>query len=260
MKKKKYEENRGLTGRGTDYSTYRMSVPEVFIGAAAGAAAGCAAFSIFFGMMPLAAAAGLGGLAAGVRTAKKYFQAKRDRNLMIQFRDFLESLSSSLSAGQNISGALETAGGDMKLQYGEKSLMAVETGLILSGIRNNITAEKMLEDFAERSGQRDVRTFSETFSICTRTGGNMRNVILRTTGLLSEKMQTEAETEVIASKGKNELLIMTVMPFIIVPMLRTLGESGVSGNNPVTVAVKILGAMVIAAAYMAGRKITDIKI
>ena len=53
---------------------------------------------------------------------------------------------------------------------------------------------------------------------------------------------------------------MTVMPFIIVPMLRTLGESGVSGNNPVTVAVKILGAMVIAAAYIAGRKITDIKI
>ena len=43
-------------------------------------------------------------------------------------------------------------------------------------------------------------------------------------------------------------------------MLKNLGESAVSGNNIVTVTVKIIGAVIIGAAFLAGRKITDIRI
>lgn len=260
MKKKKYEENKGLTGMGTDYSVYHMKIPELTAGGAAGAVAGYAAFSIFFCVMPAGLAVSAVCSVIGIRAAGKYFKNRRDRELVNQFRDFLESMSSSLSAGLNISGALETAHEDMKLQYGEKSLMALETALIVNEMKNNISASKLIEDFAERSGQKDIKTFAETFSICSRTGGNMRNAVMRTARMLSEKIQTEAETEVIASKGKNELLIMTAMPLIVVPMLRTLGESSVSGNNIVTVGVKLIGALIIAAAYFMGRKITDIRV
>lgn len=260
MKKKKYEENKGLTGMGTDYSVYRMKVPEKIAGAAAGAVTGYTVLSIFFGITPVGLIPAAGCAAAGVKIFRKYLKNRRDRELLIQFRDFLGSLSSSLSAGQNISGALVSSGDDIEMQYGAESLMASEIRQIITGMKNNMRAECMIDDFAVRSGQKDIRTFAETFSICSRTGGNMRNVIMRTSGMLSEKMQTESEISVIASKGRNELMIMTLMPLLIVPVLRTLGESGVTGNNPVTVAVKLLGIAVIAAAYAAGRKITDIKI
>jgi hypothetical protein len=52
---------------------------------------------------------------------------------------------------------------------------------------------------------------------------------------------------------------MTVMPFIIIPMLKTLGEDGVSGNNIITVVVKAVGAVIIAGAVFAGKRITEIR-
>ena len=87
----------------------------------------------------------------------------------------------------------------------------------------------------------------------------MREVIIRTTRILGEKMQTEKEIGVIASKGRNELIMMTVMPFVIIPMLKTLGEDAVSGNNLATVLIRIAGAVIIAGAVLAGKRITDIK-
>ena len=260
VKKKKYEEKKGRTGRGTDYSVYRMTTVQKALSFAAGTAGGIAAYCIFFGAGIPMAAAGVAGGIAGLKYGRGFFKKRRDGELTMQFRDLLESLSSSLSAGQNIPGAIASALDDLSQIYGEKSLIVRETEMIVDGMRNNLSPEELFDDFAERSGQRDIRTFADTFRVCNRSGGNMREVITRTSGILSEKMQTEKEIDVIASKGRNELMIMTAMPFLIVPMLKNLGESAVSGNNIVTVTVKIVGAAVIGAAFLAGRKITDIRI
>lgn len=259
MKRKKYEENKGITGKGTDYAVYRMSMTEKLICILAGSAGGISAFCIFFGTGIAAMAAGIAGGAAGLHFGGEFFRKKRDKALTEQFRNFLESLAASVQAGQNVPGAIETALGDMKQLYGEKAAIVNETALICAGMRNNISPEELFSDLAQRSGQKDIRTFADTFSVCNRSGGNMREIIMRTTRILSEKMQIEKETDVIASKGKNELMLMTLMPFVIIPMLHTLGENGVSGNSPVTVAVKTAGALIIAAAVFIGRKITDIR-
>lgn len=258
MKRKKHEKNNEILS-GTDYSVYRLSAVQKLISTAAGAACGISAFCIFFGASWPALAAGIAGGVAGMHFGRNYFTEKRMKELTGQFRDFLESLSSSFSAGQNFAGAVESALGDMRQLYGEKGMITIETERIADGMRNNMNPEDLLMDFADRSSQKDIRTFAETFCVCHRTGGNMREVIAGTTRVLSEKMQTERETDVIASKGKNELMIMTAMPFIIIPMLRTLGESGVSGNNPVTLAVRCAGAVIIGLSVFAGKKITDIR-
>ncbi|WP_044975676.1 hypothetical protein [Ruminococcus sp. HUN007] len=259
MKSRKYKENRGLTGRGTDYSVYRMTPVQAAASAAAGGAGGALAFSIFFGAGIPAAAAAAAGAAAGVKYGTKFFKERRNSELTMQFKDLLESIASSLSAGQNIPCSIESALTDLKQIYGDKSLIVKETSAIADGMRNNLNPEELFGDFALRSGQKDIRTFAETFSVCNRSGGNMRDVIIRTTRILSEKMQTEKEISVIASKGRNQLWLMTVMPFIIIPMLKTLGEDGVSGNNIITVVVKAVGAVIIAGAVFAGKRITDIR-
>lgn len=248
-----------ISGRITDYSVYRMRPPETALCISAGAIGGYIVFYIFFGISVIGLTVSAAGAAAAVFAGRKYFKEKRNANLMIQFRDFLESISSSLLAGQNISGAIHSAYDDICMQYGDNSLMAQEILIITNGMKNNINAEELINDFAVRSGQRDIRTFAETFKICSRTGGNMRKVISETCRTLSEKMQIQGETQVIASKGKNELRLMVCMPLVIVPMLKTLGESSVSGNNAVTVAVKVIGAAIIIVSYIIGSRITDIK-
>lgn len=260
VKKKKYEKDKGLTGMGIDYSIYRMSRVQILICSAAGAAAGISAWCVFFGAGFHALASVIPGVLAGIRTGRKYFGEKRKKELVCQFRDFLDSVAASVSAGRNVTGAIQAAGDDMRQIYGENGIITRETALIVNGMRNNINPEELFLDFARRSGIKDAEIFADTFCVCNRTGGNMRDVILRTTRILSEKIQTENEIEVIASKGRNELMIMTAMPFIIIPMLKTLGESGVSGNNPVTIAVRAAGALLIVLSCLAGRKITDIKI
>lgn len=257
MKKKKYESNKGLTGCGINYAACGLSKKEAAISILSGAAIGYIVFCIFFGVHISGLIFVFIGAIFGQMTGKKYFQKKRCKNLHIQFRDFLESVSSSLSAGQNISGAFKSAYDDLELQYGRNSMMASEVRLILDRTLNGCTIEESLSDFAIRSADKDIMTFSETFKICNRTGGNMRDVISVTYRTLSEKMQINSEIETLASKSKNDLRIMVCMPLLIVPMLGTIGDSG---NTSVTIIVRLIGAIIILASYIAGSKITEIKI
>lgn len=244
----------------TDYSVYCMSLSEKLMSLAAGAAGGTAAGFIFFGPTLLCAAAGAAGTAAGIRAGRNYFRKKRDRILMIQFRDFLESVSVSLSSGQNISDAVNSAGQDMKSQYGADSMIFKEISAISSGMRNGHTAEEMLSDFGRRSCQHDIKCFSDTFSVCYRTGGNMKQVISGAYRIISDKMQMQSEIAAAASKGKNDLRIMTCLPLIIIPLVNSLGGTVPGHSGPADTAVKAAGAAVIAAAYILGMRLTEIKI
>ena len=60
---------------------------------------------------------------------------------------------------------------DLKQIYGEKSLIVKETSAIADGMRNNLSPEELFGDFASRSGQKDIRTFADTFRVCNRSGG-----------------------------------------------------------------------------------------
>jgi len=252
---KKNTEN--LKDKNTDYSVYRMNISEKILSFLAGTAGGTAAGIVLFGNTFLCAAAGAAGAAAGVRAGRNYFRKKRDRMLMLQFRDFLEAVSSSLSAGQNIQSAIESSGQDMKIQYGDGSMIVREINTIINGIKNGRTAEEMLAGFGSRSAQRDIKCFADTFAVCNRTGGNMKHVISGAYRIISDKMQMQADIAAIASKGKNDLRIMTCLPFVIIPMMNMLG-GGMSGSS--SVAVRAAGAAVIALAYLIGSRISDIKI
>ena len=53
----------------------------------------------------------------------------------------------------------------MVQQYGEEAMMSQEVMMITNGMENNYTAEDMFIDFAQRSHQRDIMSFAETFQM-----------------------------------------------------------------------------------------------
>lgn len=83
---------------------------------------------------------------------------KRDEKLRNQFRDLLDALSASLSAGVNANEAFNAAYVDMSQQHGEDSFIAVEVAEILAGVRQNYTISEMLNDFAVRSCNEDIES------------------------------------------------------------------------------------------------------
>ncbi len=191
---------------------------------------------------------------------KKRCLEKRRNMLKQQFRDMLESLAASFSSGSNVQKAFESAVQDLKMQYSPKDYIVKEMEEIISGMQQNINVEVMLESFGKRSGNEDIVSFADVFSVCYRKGGNMNSVIHRTHAVISEKMAVADEIETKLTSNKMQHNVMSVMPIAVVAMLRFTNES-FSANfaTPVGVIVNTVAIGIFVGAYILGNKIVDVK-
>ncbi len=186
---------------------------------------------------------------------------KRQRMLKRQFRDMLESLSTSLGAGKNVNDSFEAVAQDMLLQYDADDFINNELKVIISGIQNNQEIEVLLYDFGRRSGVKDIIMFASIFRISYRKGGNIKEIIMNTNIIMKDKFDIGEEIETVITSNKSELYAMMVMPVIMVGLFK--GMSPEFGKNFATVAV--VGATTVALvfygiAFKLGRTIMDIKI
>ena len=189
-----------------------------------------------------------------------YLKDKRMKNLLYQFRDMMESLSASYSAGKNTQGAFLDACGDLIGIYGEKADIVKELKLIVDGIYNGQSVEEMLSNFAARSHLDDIESFATIFEVTNRYGGDMRRVVGETREIINDKIETELEIQTLLTANKNDLNIMIVMPVLIMLMLNGMGNMSIVQNTPLNVLVKIGALALFGTAYYMGRKIVDIKI
>ena len=259
-KKDAYVENHGMLNMGKDYHVYHMTVPDVLIACALGFAAGMVVCYAFFNSIPAGVVMGAVCAAFAPRVMNSYKKKKTLVALREQFRDLMDSLSGSYSAGKNTPQAFESAQNDLLMIYGEKADMVNELKIINTGLNNNISIESLLLDFAARSGLDDVKNFADVFDACNRKGGNIKDIVTMTKDVIGEKIDIEMEIETILSGNKNELNIMIVMPVVVVLMLGSLGGGTANENTAGNIVLKLVCIAVFVIAYLIGRKITDIKV
>lgn len=191
---------------------------------------------------------------------KKRCLEKRKNALKQQFRDMLESLAASFSSGSNVQMAFESAVEDLKMQYSPKDYIVREMEEVINGMKQNINVEVMLENFGKRSGNEDIVSFADVFSVCYRKGGNMNSVIHRTHSVISEKMAVADEIETKLTSNKMQHNVMSVMPIAVVAMLRFTNESFAANfATPVGVIVNTIAIGIFVGAYIYGNKIVDVK-
>ena len=185
----------------------------------------------------------------------------RKNNLKTQFRDMLEALSTSLGSGKNVPESFAAVYEDIKNQYEEDAFILKELEIINSGMANGINIEDLINDFGTRSGCPDIEDFAGVFEICYRRGGNIKDTIQNTCGILGDKMSVMEEIETTVSGSKNEQYIMLVLPILLIGMIKV--SSPEFAENFVTpsglVATTIALAMFVAA-YFLGKKLLDIKV
>ena len=183
------------------------------------------------------------------RQKKKSLKEKRKDELLLQFKEAISALSSSLAAGQSIENAFRDALKDLKLLYpNDEAHIIKEFNLINRRIENGETVERAINDFAKRSDVEDINNFSNVFITCKRTGGDLVNVIKQTSDILSDKIEIQQDIKVLVSQKKFESKIMAVAPIGIILMLRVsspdfvapLFDFGTAGPVVMTVALSFI--------------------
>lgn len=184
---------------------------------------------------------------------------RRQKNLRKQFMDLLETLSTSLSAGNTMYGAIVNAKNDLLNQYSEKDMIIVELGEIITGIDNGKTIEEMLHSFGERSNNEDILNFSNVVSNCYRMGGNFGVVVRHTREIIGDKVAVEDEIATKIASNKLQHNAMCIMPIALVAMLKIASPDFANNlNSVIGVVVTTFAIGIFIASYFWGQKIISI--
>lgn len=203
----------------TDYSRYELS-PRQRAGAAALGCAVCLAAAWMVVRHPVvAAAASIAGLFYP-NVYRRNLCRRRMIRLRLHFKEMLQALSSLLSAGRSVENAFLSLEADLALMLADpRSDLIHELRAMGNRLRTGEPLEPMLLDFARRSGLEEIRSFADAFAVCKRAGGDLVEIVRRTSLLIGEKMEVELEVSVLMSQKKFEARIMMVMPFAFIGFL-----------------------------------------
>ncbi|MCQ2417719.1 MAG: kinase [Oscillospiraceae bacterium] len=257
-KKEKRIPNHGISGVGEDYTYYFMNSKEKMIGLLAGLVVGFFAAYLYFNSAILGVIVGLIAGIKGVDIYRGSLQRKRKRELLVQFRDMLESLSNSLTVGATSSGAFHSAYRDMITEHGEKAYITKELQLICAMYDNQGTdITTSLTDFAQRSGIEDVASFASVFDVSTELGGDIAKVVRDSRDMIGDKIEIELEIQTMITAKRNELNILAVMPIAMSLLTKSFSDGKA---DALTIGVRIIALGLFIASYAMGTKIVDIKV
>lgn len=145
----------------------------------------------------------------------KYLLRRRREKLSLHFKQALYSLSSSLAAGRSVENGFREAIADLKLLYpdGSNDLIA-ELAIICTRLEYGQPIEEALQDFSRRAGIEDISNFADVFTTSKRTGGDLVEIVRRTSAIISEKLEISQEIAVMIAQKRFEAKAMLAAPVL----------------------------------------------
>lgn len=179
---------------------------------------------LFYHLVPVSV---LIGFAVGIYVEKMYAEStikKRQKILRLQFKDFLESMSVAVRAGNVEIHALKSALKDLKLSYNSKADIVREVeNIILQYEKGGIELKVLFEDFAERSDIEDIRSFATIYSVIEGKSDRFGDILMETETIIADKIEIEQEIETVITSAKSETTMMLIMPIIMVVAMSAMG-------------------------------------
>lgn len=188
---------------------------------------------------------------------------RRKKELNIQFKDMLYSLSSSISAGRTVEGAFREVLRDLSVMYPDpKTYILVEVRRINSILGTNETLESALADFAGRARLEDVDNFVNVFNICKRTGGNIADVIRNTSAIINDRIEVGQEVDTMLAERRFEQKVLNIVPVLMILLLSVTAPDYMNpvfstGTGRLTMTVSIL---LLSVAWYLSSRLSNIKL
>ena len=203
-----------------NYKHYKYTKGELVRYGLAGGSAGFAILMLFYDNFFFC---GLCSIFCGILFLQYYrhtLAEKRRWELMIQFKDAMESLVSALVAGYSLENAVRQAGQDLELMYERDDIIILEMSYMIRKMDLKVSVEALLKDLGVRSGVEDIVVFSEVLITAKRTGENIIQVMRRTAANMAEKMEMKREIETMLAGKRMESKCMTAIPLFMILYLR----------------------------------------
>ena len=206
------------------------------------------------------------GFLVGIYLEKMYAAStvrKRQKELRMQFRDFMESMSVAARAGNVEVHALKSALKDLMLSYSENSDIVVEVRNILQQYEmGGIEIKELFNDFAKRSRVEDIKNFATIYGVIEGKSDRFGDILVETASIIRDKLEIEQEIETTITSAKSESNAMLIMPIIIVVALGSMGGELMGAlftTWPGHIAATIAIACFIIS-FVISQKVTDIKV
>ncbi len=259
-KKETYIPKTGLLGNAVDYNIKVFTMQEKILYFLLGTVVTGVVLYIFYESLIVSLIVGVAGGIVFLPLMNKNLIAKRKHKLLLQFKDLLDALSTSLGAGHNVLDAFSAAERDLLVEYSDDADIIQEVKIILQGIGNNITIEKMLTDFGERSGLREIKDFASVFETCYRKGANIQEVIQNTAEVITDEIEISMEIQTMVAGQKTEQNVMTLMPIVFVFVMKNMGGNLVDLSSPIGIMSMTAAIVLFVASYFISKKILNIRL
>lgn len=191
-----------------------------------------------------------------------YLLEKRRSALSFHFKQALYSLSSSLAAGKSVENAFREAVTDLRLldPQADHDLIR-EFTIISTRMEYGQPIEEALLDFANRAQMEDITNFADVFVTCKRTGGDLVEVVRRTSSVIGEKLDIQQEIAVTVSQKKFESKAMFAAPFVFLFVLSVTSPDFLAPlYSPAGYVISSVSIVILFACFLWVNRIMNIRV
>lgn len=122
--------------------------------------------------------------------------------------------------------------------------------------------EEALEDFSVRAASEDIANFADVFVTCKRTGGDLVEVVRKTSTIIGEKLDIQQDITVMISQKKFESYILMATPFIFLIFLNVVAGDFMQPlyGNPIGIVVSTICLLALTGCFALIRKFMNIRV
>lgn len=157
----------------------------------------------------------------------KSVMRKRKSKLRLQFKEFLEIISISVSggSGRSMENAVIDALKELQMIYNRKSDIVREISLIVSDYEQaGIPMSDGFSELGERSEIDDIVSFAAVYKTIEGKTSNFGYIISQTREIIKEKVEIAMEIETTITSSKAETYTMLVLPLALIVMMSSMGS------------------------------------
>ena len=228
------------------------------------AAIGVILFS-YYRLLPLAVA---GGLLIAIPQEKNYSKSvmrKRQNRLRLQFKEFLEIVSISVSggSGRSMENAVTDSLRELRMVFNEDADIVREIGLIVREYEQaGIPMTEGFTELGERSEIDDILSFATIYRTIEGKTSDFGYIIAQTRDIIKDKVEITMEIETSITSAKSEATMMLILPLVLVILMSTMGSGFLDAlfTTAIGRASATVGVICTFVSYVIATRATEIEV
>lgn len=210
----------------------------------------------------------IAGLLLAFYQEKNYAKsvAKKRRNqLRLQFKEFLEIISISISggSGRSLENAIIDSVHDLTLMYNSNADIVREISIIANDYQNaGIPMVTGFQELAERSDVDDIMSFATILKTIEGKTSDFGIIISQTHDIIRDKVEITMEIETAINSSKSEAYMMLVLPIAMIALLSFIGSDflGTLYTTAIGRGAATIGAVCTLVSFVIATKATEIEV